>query len=298
MVVLIKDGNFIDEYGRILNLRGVNLGGSSKLPTNANATNNWFLDTSSAKTASFINRPFPLIEAAEHFGRLRACGFTFLRFIITWEAIEHAGPGMYDIDYLHYIRDILTIAQTYDMDIYLDPHQDVWSRWTGGSGAPLWTLELVGLDIENFATCEAAITHRSFGRGHSTTERNSSRSSSNSNSGPPILPKMIWPTNTFKLACATMFTLFWGGEQFAPQFMVDNDTDVDDAGDDDNKDDDKTNKTKSTKINIQKYLQTHYINAMAELLKHLSGLDNIVGIGTMNEPSSGFINIANLSVGY
>jgi hypothetical protein len=80
--------------------------------------------------------------------------------------------------------------------------------------------------------------------------------------------------------------------------MVDNDTDVDDAGDDDNKDDDKTNKTKSTKINIQKYLQTHYINAMAELLKHLSGLDNIVGIGTMNEPSSGFINIANLSVGY
>jgi hypothetical protein len=89
-----------------------------------------------------------------------------------------------------------------------------------------------------------------------------------------------------------MFTLFWGGEQFAPQFMVDNDTNVvvDDAAGE---------KKKSTsKINIQKYLQTHYINAMAELLKHLSGLDNIVGIGTMNEPSSGFINIANLSVGY
>lgn len=291
MVVLIKDGNFVDEHGRILNLRGVNLGGSSKLPTNANASNNWFLDAASAKTtASFINRPFPLLEAPEHFSRLRACGFTLLRFIITWEAIEHAGPGIYDIDYLCYIHDILEIAQTYGMDIYLDPHQDVWSRWTGGSGAPLWTLELVGFDSNNFATCEAAITHRTFGQGHSTIERNSST---------PILPKMIWPTNTFKLACATMFTLFWGGEKFAPQFMVENDAAAAAAaGDEKDEDDNKTNKTKTTKINIQKYLQTHYMNAMAKLLTHLADLDNIVGIGTMNEPSSGFINIANLSLGY
>ena len=306
MVVLIKDGDFVDERGRILNLRGVNLGGSSKLPTNADASNDWYSDAASAKTASFVGRPFPLLDAPEHFGRLRACGFTFLRFVITWEAIEHAGPGVYDVDYLIYVREVLDVARAYGMYIYLDPHQDVWSRWTGGSGAPLWTLEMVGFDIENFATCEAVIAHRTFGQGNSTIERmkssssnnSSSSSSSSSSSPPPILPKMIWPTNTFKLACATMFTLFWAGETFAPQFMVENDT-ISVDGDDDMDNNDKTNKKKKKiKINIQKYLQTHYINAMAELLKHLAGLDNIVGIGTMNEPSSGFINIANLSLGY
>ena len=31
MVIHIKDGEFIDEHCRVLNLRGINLGGSSKI---------------------------------------------------------------------------------------------------------------------------------------------------------------------------------------------------------------------------------------------------------------------------
>jgi hypothetical protein len=58
-----------------------------------------------------------------------------------------------------------------------------------------------------------------------------------------------------------MFTLFWAGERFAPQLMVDDDT--------------------GKKVNIQRFLQTHNINTMAELLKCLAGLGNIVGIGTI-----------------
>jgi len=44
------------------------------------------------RRVSFVGRPFPLEEAGEHFARLREWGLTFVRFLVTWEAIEHAGP--------------------------------------------------------------------------------------------------------------------------------------------------------------------------------------------------------------
>ena len=45
------------------------------------------------KDVSFIDRPIPLSEADEHFGRLASCGFHFIRLLTTWEAVEHEGPG-------------------------------------------------------------------------------------------------------------------------------------------------------------------------------------------------------------
>mmetsp|Transcript_16388 Transcript_16388/g.26789 ORF Transcript_16388/g.26789 Transcript_16388/m.26789 type:complete len:685 (+) Transcript_16388:69-2123(+) len=268
-MLTIKNGEFVDELDRAINLRGINLGGSSKIPSNYSSTTNW----QDSKTTTFVNRPFPVSEAPLHFRRIRACGYTIIRFIITWEAIEHAGPGMYDYEYIQYVKTILQIANEYKLQIYIDPHQDVWSRWTGGDGAPLWTLEKVGFDITNFRGCEAAICQETYGQGHSTAEQRNKEKKS--------LPKMIWPTNYFKLGAATMFTLFWAGERFAPNFTVD-------SGDGDY----------SKKVNIQTYLQQHYINAIAELLKHLNGLENIVGVGTMNEPSAGYINVDNLSKGF
>ncbi|KAL3826893.1 hypothetical protein ACHAXA_000861 [Cyclostephanos tholiformis] len=249
MIIGIRDGEFVDEYGRILNLRG--------------------------SYVTFVDRPFPIIEADAHFARLRACGLTLIRFVITWEAIEHAGPGVYDVAYLAYVREVLERARDHGMSVYVDPHQDVWSRWTGGDGAPLWTLEIAGFDVANFAHCDAAICRETYGMGRGKS----------GGSGTEDYPKMIWPTNYFKLACATMFTLFWAGERFAPQFLVADDDDIDIAA-------------SGRGINIQRYLQTRYINAMAELLKCLIGLDNIVGIGTMNEPSFGYINVADLSKGF
>jgi hypothetical protein len=59
-----------------------------------------------------------------------------LRLLTTWEAIEHAGPGQYDEEYLTYLRAIVEKAAEYDIACFIDPHQDVWSRWTGGDGAP------------------------------------------------------------------------------------------------------------------------------------------------------------------
>jgi hypothetical protein len=83
-----------------------------------------------------VRRPFPLDEADEHFGRLASWGFTFLRFLVTWEAIEHEGPGIYDEEYLDYVHRVVQRAQQHGISLFIDPHQDMWSRFSGGDGAP------------------------------------------------------------------------------------------------------------------------------------------------------------------
>jgi hypothetical protein len=127
-MIKIDENRFVDEYGRALMLRGVNLGGSSKVPfrpEGATWKREGFFDH---RDISFVGRPFPIEEAGEHFGRLREWGFTFLRFLVTWEAVEHEGPGIYDREYLEYLHTIIGKSGEYGMDIFIDPHQDVWSR--------------------------------------------------------------------------------------------------------------------------------------------------------------------------
>ncbi len=244
------DGPWLkDEHGRTLILRGVNLGGSSKVPVKPNGAT-WnregFFDH---RNVSFVGRPFPLREADRHLGRLREWGFTFLRFLVTWEAIEHAGPGVYDEEYLDYVYAVVKKAGEYGIHLFIDPHQDVWSRFSGGDGAPGWTFELVGLDIARFTETGAALTHQEHG---------------------DPFPRMIWPANYGKLANLTMWTLFFGGNDFAPQTKVDG-------------------------VPIQEYLQGHYINAVKQIALRLKDLPNVVGYDTLNEPSSGLISVADVS---
>ncbi|KAF0713052.1 hypothetical protein As57867_004531, partial [Aphanomyces stellatus] len=195
--------------------------------------------------------PFPLDQADEHFSRLQRWGFNCLRFLITWEAIEHAGPGVYDQDYLAYLRQVLLIARKYNMYIYIDPHQDAWSRWTGGDGAPLWTLLDLGLNPENFAITKAALCQDTYG------------------GKPEDFPKMIWPTNFFKFACATMATLFWAGNKIAPGVLMHGEP-------------------------VQDFLQNSYINAMLQVAHAIADLDHVMGFGTMNEPCAGFVGVKDL----
>jgi hypothetical protein len=135
---------FKDEHGRILLLRGVNLGGSSKVPFKPDGATYRREGFFHHRDISFIGRPFPLEQAEKHFTRLRSWGLTFLRFLITWEAIEHAGPGIYDEAYLDYVAQVVEKAGGYGFTLFIDLHQDVWSRFSGGDGAPAWTFEAAG----------------------------------------------------------------------------------------------------------------------------------------------------------
>jgi hypothetical protein len=234
---------FIDQKGRKTFFRGINLGGSSKVPVipdGATYNKDGFFDH---LNVSFVGRPFPISEADHHFERLRTWGFNFLRLLTTWEAIEHAGPGIYDNEYLDYFEEIVKKAGEYDFTIFVDPHQDVWSRFTGGDGAPGWTLELAGFEIKNIHPSGAAIVHNIHG---------------------DPFPRMIWPTNYQKLAAATMFTLFFGGKDFAPNFNI--------AG-----------------VQIQDYLQDHYIQSILQIVKRLKKFDHVIGYDSLNEPSNGWI---------
>ncbi|MCG2768725.1 MAG: cellulase family glycosylhydrolase [Anaerolineae bacterium] len=248
-MIHIDGHNFKDTHGRTLMLRGVNLGGSTKVPTRPNGATHLSEGFFNHRDVSFVGRPFPLEEADEHFSRLREWGLTCLRFLVTWEAIEHAGPGIYDEEYLDYLVAVVKKAGEYGFTLFIDPHQDVWSRFSGGDGAPGWTLEAVGFDITNFEATGAAIVHQTHG---------------------DPLPRMIWPTNNSKLAAATMFALFFGGNDFAPRTTIGGDP-------------------------VQEYLQRHYVNALKQVAVRLKGLDFVLGYDVMNEPSRGYIGWKDLT---
>ncbi len=246
-MIRIEGTNFKDDHGRTVILRGVNL--DAKIPFSPDGSTHIREGFFDHRNVSFVGRPFPLAEADEHFRRLKRWGLTFFRFLVPWEAIEHGGPGIYDEEYLDYLYKIVSKAGEYGMLLYIDTRQDVWSRFTGGCGAPGWTFDTVGLDMAKFKESGAAITHQEFGADY--------------------IPQ-IWATNGFKLAAATMFTLFFGGNDFAPATKVEGQP-------------------------VQEYLQGHLLNAYKKVAERLKGLPAVLGYDTMNEPFRGYIACRDLN---
>jgi hypothetical protein len=121
----------------------------------------------------------------------------------------------------------------------------------------MWTLYAAGLNPRAFKNTEAAMVQNTY-------------------DSPAAFPKMVWSTNYTRLVCQTMFTLFWGGRDFAPMAVIDG-------------------------MNIQDYLQGHFIAAckrLAEKIHEAGDLENEVVIGweSMNEPHRGLIGVQDISV--
>lgn len=119
----------------------------------------------------------------------------------------------------------------------------------------MWTIYACGLNPQSFAATEAAIVHNTYPE-------------------PERFPKMIWSTNYYRLAAATIFTMFFAGRDFTPKCIIDG-------------------------MNIQDYLQGHFIRACAHLAKriHEAGdIENEVVFGweSLNEPNRGMIGHVSL----
>lgn len=259
-------GNLVDPLGRKVTLKGINMDASMKLPVvpdlpsykgNADDSDNIFYD---GDTVSFVGRPFPLDEAEAHFRRVKSWGYNTVRYLVTWEAVEHAGPGSYDEDFIDYtIRILEIIHKVGGLYVFLDPHQDVWSRFTGGSGAPMWTLYAAGLDPRHFSKTQAAVLH------------NEDRFAEEP------YPKMLWTSNYKRLASFTMFTLFFGGAAFFPDLTL-NDENI--------------------QLYLQRHFLAamgHLWQRVTAALPHMLELGSLLGFESMNEPNCGLIGHPHLA---
>lgn len=247
---------FKDEFNRTVLLRGVNLGGDCKVPFLPNGHTHIPTDFSDHKEVSFIGRPFPLDEAETHFSRLKAWGFNVLRLLTTWEAVEHKGPGEYDTKYLDYYAKLCEMAGDYGLYVFVDFHQDVWSRMTGGDGAPGWLFEKIGIDYTKLNEANAALVMQhayDFKDPRPRQEYN--------------YPTMCWGQNYQYAGNAVMWTLFFAGEDFAYDFKIDGE-------------------------NVQLYMQNHYLGCLKEIGNRVKDFPNVLGFDSLNEPSSGWVGVA------
>ena len=168
--------------------------------------------------------------------------------LVTWEALAPTSPTEFSTPYLEYLRALLSLLPQYGLTAFISLHQDVWSRYSGGSGAPAWTLTSVGLSIDALEECGAAWLKGVKGGGHTEEERG------------------LWPAGYQKLAAATMATCFWAGDVFANKLRV-----PDPKG--------------NGEVSIQSMLQDAFLDAWEALVTAVADLPGVLGFEVRARPS-------------
>ena len=78
---------------------------------------------------------FPLTE--NDLRQFRARGWNLIRLGFTWAMLEPS-PGRYNEAYIDSVADVLDLCTAYGIYVMLDVHQDLFSAYTNGDGAPRW----------------------------------------------------------------------------------------------------------------------------------------------------------------
>jgi len=271
---------FKDAHGRYLFLHGVNVSGSSKFPA-------------SFEPVSYVGKPFPLEDADRNFQTLRALGFNVIRLVMTWESVEHAGPGIYDTQYLDYIERVVAKANEYGIYCLMDMHQDLFSRHMAqlfNDGTDIPALDdpadvrraegcVLGRDTEGrpihpnnivrgdgapmwvVALClpEKDVGGDFWGLPLSCAQGEASTSA--------FFPFSLWGINIFlSLDVNRSFATFFAGRDIYPNYTVPGDG-----------------------RNVQDYLQDHFTGAWRQVARRVAPYPNVIGYDILNEPSGFYI---------
>lgn len=133
--LLRTDGPLLlDALDRQVILRGVNAGGSSKLPP--------FLPFPYQESGDPLQVDAPPFDdaLAAYVDRVVRWGHNTVRLPFVWEAVEPE-RGVYDTDFLDRYATVARAFGEAGMHVIIDAHQDVYGRHYCGSGAPAWSVE-------------------------------------------------------------------------------------------------------------------------------------------------------------
>ena len=113
----IKRAYFTDEYGRIIQYRGLNVCNAAKTSSDGIG---W--------------------QTQVDFARMTDWGFNVIRLLVFWSRIEPV-QGTYDQIYLNKILERIQWCGDLGISVIVDLHQDLYcSKYGNGDGFPLWTL--------------------------------------------------------------------------------------------------------------------------------------------------------------
>ncbi|MDP8257707.1 MAG: cellulase family glycosylhydrolase [Candidatus Alcyoniella australis] len=270
----VERTHFKDAHGRYMFVHGVNVGGSTKFPATENPI-------------SYVGKPFPLEKADENFTRLRDAGFNVLRLLVIWEALEPEASGQYDYEYLDYIEQIVSKANDYGIYVFLDMHQDLYSRHLAkyytdsdlldgmdldvpqdtdeplnnlvrGDGAPRWAVQVPLFD-KNVSSPEWGMPPEDVDDPADTND---------------MLAIDPWGVNYFtSIDLNRCWAVFFAGRSVYPNWYIEG-------------------------KNVQDFLQDSFTNAWLQVVTRVKDYPNVMGYDILNEPGGFYLMFTIYAITY